>query len=123
LLLRGLVSATLIAQTTTHIATAEVSLINVFVAVFAFLVAGCLLVGLMTPIVAIVVGVGAICFSLLGLQLPNQYLFSTSHTLVDLIALATVILLLGPGAFSLDARMFGRREIRIPSAVSNPIPK
>ena len=77
----------------------------------------------MTPIVAIVIGVGAIGFSLVGLQLPNEYLFDTSHTLVDVIALATVILLLGPGAFSLDARMFGRREIRIPSAVSNAIPK
>jgi hypothetical protein len=123
LLLRGLVSATLIAQTMTHIVTAEVRLVNVCCAVCAFLVAGCLLVGFMTPIIAIVIWVGAIGFSLLGLQLPNQYLFDTSHTLVDVIALATVILLLGPGAFSLDARMFGRREIRIPSVVSNPIPK
>ncbi len=30
--------------------------------------------------------------------------------------LAAVIALLGPGAYSLDARLFGRREIIIPPA-------
>jgi len=30
------------------------------------------------------------------------------------VVLAIVIALLGPGAFSVDARMFGRREILIP---------
>jgi hypothetical protein len=32
-----------------------------------------------------------------------------------MIVLTTAIALLGPGAFSIDARMFGRREILIPN--------
>ena len=75
--------------------------------------------GFLTPIAATVIGLGAITFSVLGLPLPVQYPFDTTHTLVDVIVLSVVILLLGPGAFSFDARMFGRREIRIP-AVSHP---
>jgi hypothetical protein len=120
--LRGLVSIKLIAQTIAYITMANISLLNVSVAGLALIVAGCLLVGFLTPIIAIVIGVGAISFGLLGLPLPIQYLFDTAHALVDVIVLAAAILLLGPGAFSLDARMFGRREIRIP-AVSNPLLK
>lgn len=78
------------------------------------MIAGCLLVGFLTPIITVIIGVGAIGFALSGLPLPIQYFFDTAHTLVDVIVLAAVILLLGPGAFSFDARMFGRREIRIP---------
>jgi hypothetical protein len=33
---------------------------------------------------------------------------------------ATAIALLGPGAFSLDARLFGRREILIPPDPRSP---
>ena len=112
-------SVTLIAQTIAHITTTSISLPNSFIAVLALLIAGCLLMGFFTPIAAIVIGLGAITFGVLGLPLPVQYPFYTTHTLVEVIVLSVVILLLGPGAFSFDARMFGRREIRIP-AVPRP---
>lgn len=38
-----------------------------------------------------------------------------AESLVGVIILAAAIALLGPGAFSLDARLFGRREIVIPN--------
>lgn len=97
----------------------SVGLPNLFIAGLALLIAGCLLAGFFTPIAAIVIGLGAITFGVFGLPLPVQYRFDTTHTLVDVIVLSAVILLLGPGAFSVDARMFGRREIRIP-AISHP---
>jgi hypothetical protein len=34
--------------------------------------------------------------------------------IIDVIAITTAIAFLGPGAFSLDARLFGRRVIFIP---------
>ena len=68
----------------------------------------------MTPIVSVVIAVSAISFALFDLPLPLQYFLDTMETFF-VIVIATVIFLLGPGAFSIDAKMFGRREIRIPA--------
>jgi uncharacterized membrane protein YphA (DoxX/SURF4 family) len=75
-------------------------------AALTFVGAAFLLVGLMTPLVAVLVAVGGI-----GVALFDGYVAIT-----NLIGLSIAIALLGPGAFSLDARMFGRREITIPSS-------
>jgi uncharacterized membrane protein YphA (DoxX/SURF4 family) len=114
LLLRGLVSITLVTQAIAQLTTANVGL-NVCVACFELLIAACLLVGFLTPVVAIVVGLGAISLAFLDVPSPVQYPFDTLHTLINVIVLSVVIFFLGPGAFSFDARMFGRREIRIPA--------
>jgi hypothetical protein len=45
---------------------------------------------------------------------PSIYLCNTSLSIVFLIAITAALALLGPGAFSVDARLFGRREIMIP---------
>lgn len=66
--------------------------------------AGCLLAGLMTPLFAVVITIASAALALSGL-------FQTS---IETIVLAVAVSLLGPGAFSLDARMFGRREILLP---------
>jgi uncharacterized membrane protein YphA (DoxX/SURF4 family) len=121
LLLRGLVSVTLVTQAVAQLTTG-VSLLNLCVAGIALLIAGCLLVGFLTPIVAIVIGLGAVLFAFLDLSLPIQSPFGTLQTLLNVIVLSVVIFFLGPGAFSFDARMFGRREIRIP-AVPQPTNK
>ena len=67
--------------------------------------AACLLVGLMTPVMATVVTLGAGALAASGRLEPS----------LELIVLAVAVALLGPGAFSLDARMFGRREILLPN--------
>ena len=114
LLLRGLVSVTLVTQAVAQLTTG-VSLLNLCVAGFALLITSCLLVGFLTPIVAIVIGLGAVLFAFLDFSLPIQSPFGTLQTLLNVIVLSAVIFFLGPGAFSFDARMFGRREIRIPA--------
>ncbi len=113
-------SLTLVAQTIAHLAATQLGVADVCVAGIALLMAGCLLVGFLTPIVAIVIGLGSILLAFPSVPLPAQYPFETLHTLINVIVLSAVILFLGPGAFSFDARMFGRREIRIPT-VSNRI--
>ena len=74
-----------------------------------------LLAGLMTPFVAGLVTISGIGIALSWIPLPIQDLFNSYLAIINLIVLSLAIALLGPGAFSLDARMFGRREITIPS--------
>jgi hypothetical protein len=65
----------------------------------------------MTPVTAILIELVSITFA-----------FSSLAQVIDLVVLLTVIALLGPGAFSIDARMFGRREILIPNPSRSPKP-
>jgi uncharacterized membrane protein YphA (DoxX/SURF4 family) len=81
-----------------------------------------LLAGLMTPLVSFLVAAGGIGIALSLIPIPTKDLFNSYQAIIDLIGPSVAIGLLGPGAFSLDARMFGRREITIPSSsnVSRP---
>lgn len=106
LLLRALVGYSLIAHGLAYVRTPADSVVAWGLAALTFVGAAFLLLGLMTPLVALLVAVGAS-----GIALFDGYLAIT-----DLIGLSIAIALLGPGAFSLDARMFGRREITIPSS-------
>ena len=74
----------------------------------------CLLFGFLTPIAVIFVVIGSLGFALSTLAVPVLDLFESDLVIVNVIVISIAIALLGPGAFSLDARMFGRREIPIP---------
>jgi uncharacterized membrane protein YphA (DoxX/SURF4 family) len=104
LLLRMLVGVTLIAQTVTQVTSSALSAYGWAVAVLVLLAAVSLLLGLVTPVMAILIGLVSLTFT------QN----------LNLVVLSTAIALLGPGAFSIDARMFGRREILIPNASRSP---
>jgi uncharacterized membrane protein YphA (DoxX/SURF4 family) len=81
---------------------------------------GALLIGFFTPVAGVVVGLGAlgIGFSVLAAPTPNLFDARLSAILAGIMTVAIVFL--GPGAFSLDARLFGRREIIIPQAPRRP---
>lgn len=97
---------TLIAQTLTFVGSGKSNLLSWLVAATVLIIASCLLVGFMTPIASVVSGLATAGLVIFTVN-PNQ-------TGLNVIVLTTVIALLGPGAFSIDARMFGRREILIP---------
>ena len=113
LLLRGFVAITLFTQGLAYLNSRELSVPGVVAAALAFIAALCLLIGLLTPLVSVLTCIGA-----MALIAFNSH-FSTA-ALIGVIVLAAAIALLGPGAFSVDSRLFGRREILIPHATREP---
>jgi uncharacterized membrane protein YphA (DoxX/SURF4 family) len=79
-----------------------------------------LLIGFLTPILSLFAAFEclAIAFSWVPFQLLAP--FESKLALLPIIAIAAAIALLGPGAFSLDARLFGWKEIVIPPASRPP---
>ena len=108
LLLRLLVGVTLITQIVTRVSSSELSPLGWVLAALVLLGAGCLLLGFVTPVMAVLIGLATVTFAFSSLSSSIQNL--------DIVVLSTAIALLGPGAFSVDARMFGRREILIPKS-------
>ena len=75
---------------------------------------GLFLIGFLTPFAGVVVGLGAvgIALSLLPAGTPN--VFDSKPALIFALTMVLTIIGTGPGRFSVDAHVFGRREIIIP---------
>ena len=73
-----------------------------------------LILGFLTPIAAGLVGLDVIGMRLSWFPEPTAHTFNTNLPTTLVVAIAAALTLLGPGAFSIDARLFGRREIIIP---------
>ena len=100
-----LVAVSVIVQTIAYLRAAE-TLAGWSIVALLLASAACLLLGFVTPVAAVLIGLTSLGLALWTTSYPIQEL--------EVVVLATVIALLGPGAFSIDARMFGRREILIP---------
>jgi uncharacterized membrane protein YphA (DoxX/SURF4 family) len=76
-------------------------------------IGGALVVGFLTPIVSAAAALVSIVFGLIAFPGVTNPLFLRLGT-IDSAAVAVALAVLGAGAFSLDAYLFGRREIIIP---------
>jgi uncharacterized membrane protein YphA (DoxX/SURF4 family) len=115
LLLRAAVAAAVLLQSALDLARHPDPTIGTWVADALAVAAGLsLLAGFLTPIAAAVVSVFAAAMWVFPLPPPVPNLFASKPCLGFLVAVTVVVALLGPGAFSLDARLFGLREIIIP---------
>ena len=79
-----------------------------------------ILVGMLTPVAGVVValcGIGVACSLLPSCTRP---LFGSGIPLLFAVSILLAIIILGPGAFSVDARLFGRREIIRPRRSDPP---
>jgi uncharacterized membrane protein YphA (DoxX/SURF4 family) len=115
LLLRGAVGIVALVQAGFYLADSAASTPAMWFVGLVGLAAGvALLIGVLTPLAGMVVALGVlgIGFSILAAPMPNLLDEKLSAVLAAIIAAAIVFL--GPGAFSFDARLFGRREIIIP---------
>jgi uncharacterized membrane protein YphA (DoxX/SURF4 family) len=79
-----------------------------------------LLLGFLTKATCVLVILGSLGIALSWFPASPLNFFDTKLSLLFVIIMAAAIILLGPGAFSLDARLFGRREIIIPYASRSP---
>ena len=80
----------------------------------------CLLLGFLTPVVSAIVALGSLGVALSWFTIASRTPLGEKSVILNVIVVALAITLLGPGAFSLDARLFGRREIIIPHASGPP---
>ncbi|KAA6465187.1 hypothetical protein DYQ86_04360 [Acidobacteria bacterium AB60] len=73
-----------------------------------------LAVGFLTPFVGSMAAIGYLIESVREITANSPHQATTVLIAVNLNLLSISVALLGPGAYSLDARLFGRREIIIP---------
>jgi uncharacterized membrane protein YphA (DoxX/SURF4 family) len=73
-----------------------------------------LVIGLLTPVASLLVGLCTLGIALSWIPASAIALISPRLMAFGVIITAVAIALLGPGAFSVDGYLFGRREIVIP---------
>jgi uncharacterized membrane protein YphA (DoxX/SURF4 family) len=75
-----------------------------------------LLIGYVTPFASVLAGSISVSSRLLWLQPSSPKLFHSELATALVASIAVALVCLGPGAFSVDAHLFGRHEIVIPDA-------
>jgi uncharacterized membrane protein YphA (DoxX/SURF4 family) len=114
-LLRGVLAITVFAQGAAYLSNWQhLTFVTEAVAGLLIVISGLLLVGYLTPLASIVAGLSNLGSAFSSLLQPAPSPLAAKAALATVIAAALVCL--GPGAFSLDARIFGRREIVIPNS-------
>ena len=79
-----------------------------------------LIIGFLTPVAGILAGLAGLGLAFSVVPLPAPNLWNSAPAVIFGLAILLAIIGLGPGAFSVDARVFGRREIIIPPAADFP---
>jgi len=89
--------------------------VTTLVAGASAVIAGCLLLaGFFTPFTAVVLGLNLIGLAVAAIPAPSPNLFDSQLTLIFGLTMIAAVIGVGPGRYSVDARVFGRREIIIP---------
>jgi len=123
LLLRALVGLTACAEGILYLASAAgATLAERSLGLVLTASGAALAIGFLTPFAGLVVGICFLGIALSWVPAPYWALHDARWAAVGIVVTAVAIALLGPGAFSLDGRLFGRREIVIPPGPRPPEP-
>jgi hypothetical protein len=85
----------------------------VIVALLALVAALAVVIGFMTPIASVLLCAGGLVLTVDASIAGRLPLFESSLARLEFIAISAALISLGPGALSLDARLYGRREIEV----------
>ena len=84
-----------------------------------FVIGASLMIGFLTPIVSIAAALASVGFAFnVFPRVPSSLIARLG--IIDAVVIAMALAVLGAGAFSLDAVLFGRREIIIPDISRSP---
>jgi uncharacterized membrane protein YphA (DoxX/SURF4 family) len=86
----------------------------------AIAVGAAIFVGFVTPAASATATVGYLAAGVSPFLITGANNHISTLSAFNLAAMSAALILLGPGAFSLDARLFGRREIIIPGGRDSP---
>jgi len=79
-----------------------------------------LLIGFLTPVAAVLAGLGSVGIAFWWFPAPTPNFLDARLATFFVTITAVAIVFLGPGAFSLDCYLFGRRETIIPPTSRSP---
>ena len=117
MLLRAIVGITLFAQGVNYfIHWHELAWVTWTLSLLAVASGVLLLIGYLTPFATVFTGLISVGNNLLWFRPPSDNVFGSRLVTALATSIAVAILCLGPGAFSIDSRLFGRREIIIRDA-------
>jgi uncharacterized membrane protein YphA (DoxX/SURF4 family) len=96
----------------------DLSLLTWAIALLTVASGTALLIGYLTPFAGVLAALFSSGSVFSWFPLPHLDLFEARLTAGLAAVIVVALVCLGPGAYSLDARLFGRREIIIPSSPS-----
>jgi uncharacterized membrane protein YphA (DoxX/SURF4 family) len=114
LLLRAVLAITLSVQGGYYLREPSPSPAAWFAGLVALASGAMLFAGFLTPLAGAAVGLWAIGIGSSLIPACSPTLFESYVPVILAATILFAVLIMGPGAFSLDARLFGRREIIIP---------
>jgi|SRR5580658_8644142 uncharacterized membrane protein YphA (DoxX/SURF4 family) len=85
----------------------------IVVASLGFVAGSALIIGCMTPIAAVLLSAAGLLLTVDVNTAWHLSLFDSGLARIEFIAISAALISLGPGALSLDARLYGRREIKM----------
>jgi hypothetical protein len=113
LLLRFGVGGTSSLQSALLIAATHHAAGSMLAAALAIITSLALIIGLMTPIATALLCLGGLAATIDSGIVGYVPLFESWIARFEFIVMSAALICLGPGAFSLDARLYGRREIDV----------